>query len=150
MDGVSGLPVPTFVIALTNRRELVDPAVLRPGRLEVHVAVGKPDAKGRAARLSLTRSSSESAVQKWTPASLLVAETVEKTRRFEEETERLQQTLEQLQARARARGAPRPSGSTRLTPPSPRARRPPRCRTPPTRLGSAGSRARPTARSTSR
>ena len=47
MDGVAGLPVPTFVIALTNRRELVDNAVLRPGRLEVHVEVGKPDEKGR-------------------------------------------------------------------------------------------------------
>ena len=35
------------VIALTNRRELVDNAILRPGRLEVHVAVGKPDEKGR-------------------------------------------------------------------------------------------------------
>ena len=47
MDGVASLPVPTFVIALTNRRELVDSAVLRPGRLEVHVPVGKPDVKGR-------------------------------------------------------------------------------------------------------
>ncbi|KAH8050230.1 hypothetical protein JL720_15421 [Aureococcus anophagefferens] len=40
MDGVSELPVPTFVLALTNRRELVDDAVLRPGRLEVHVEEG--------------------------------------------------------------------------------------------------------------
>ncbi len=47
MDGVADLPVPTFVIALTNRRELVDNAILRPGRLEVHVGVGKPDEKGR-------------------------------------------------------------------------------------------------------
>ena len=53
MDGVASLPVPTFVIALTNRRELVDPAVLRPGRLEVQVAVGRPDDDGRAAILGI-------------------------------------------------------------------------------------------------
>ena len=35
MDGVAQLPVPTFVLALTNRRELIDDAILRPGRLEV-------------------------------------------------------------------------------------------------------------------
>merc|ERR1719424_1206887 len=53
MDGVASLPVPTFVIALTNRRELIDPAVLRPGRLEVQVAVGRPDDDGRAAILRI-------------------------------------------------------------------------------------------------
>ena len=53
MDGVADLPVPTFVIALTNRRELVDNAILRPGRLEVHVGVGKPDEKGRAKILKI-------------------------------------------------------------------------------------------------
>ena len=47
MDGVSELPIPTFVLAMTNRRELVDNALLRPGRLEVHVEVGKPDEDGR-------------------------------------------------------------------------------------------------------
>lgn len=53
MDGVADLPVPTFVLALTNHRELVDSAVLRPGRLEVHVEIGKPDAIGRAAILKI-------------------------------------------------------------------------------------------------
>lgn len=51
MDGVAQLPVPTFVLALTNRRELIDEAVLRPGRLEVHVEVNKPDMDGRVAIL---------------------------------------------------------------------------------------------------
>mmetsp|Transcript_27563 Transcript_27563/g.75003 ORF Transcript_27563/g.75003 Transcript_27563/m.75003 type:complete len:307 (+) Transcript_27563:1284-2204(+) len=53
MDGVADLPVPTFVLALTNHRELVDSAVLRPGRLEIHVEIGKPDAVGRAAILKI-------------------------------------------------------------------------------------------------
>jgi len=53
MDGVAQLPVPTFVLALTNRRELIDSAILRPGRLEVHVEVGKPDPSGRAAILRI-------------------------------------------------------------------------------------------------
>lgn len=47
MDGVAQLSVPTFVIALTNRRELVDTAILRPGRLEVQVEVARPDEEGR-------------------------------------------------------------------------------------------------------
>ncbi|MFB6094790.1 MAG: AAA family ATPase [Halanaeroarchaeum sp.] len=35
------------VVAATNRREALDPALLRPGRLETHVRVPKPDAEGR-------------------------------------------------------------------------------------------------------
>ena len=53
MDGVAQLPVPTFVLALTNRRELIDDAILRPGRLEVHVEVDRPDEKGRATILQI-------------------------------------------------------------------------------------------------
>jgi len=40
-------PLPAAVIGLTNRPELMDPALLRPGRLEVHVLVPQPDAAGR-------------------------------------------------------------------------------------------------------
>jgi len=36
-----------LVIGLTNRRDLIDGAMLRPGRLEVHVEVAWPDARGR-------------------------------------------------------------------------------------------------------
>lgn len=36
------------MIGTTNRKDLLDDAVLRPGRLEVHVEVGLPDEKGRA------------------------------------------------------------------------------------------------------
>ena len=42
MDGVEPLAVPTMVIGLTNKRSLIDPALLRPGRFEVQVEVPPP------------------------------------------------------------------------------------------------------------
>lgn len=36
-----------LVIGLTNRKEAIDKAVLRPGRLEVHIEIKAPDEKGR-------------------------------------------------------------------------------------------------------
>jgi SpoVK/Ycf46/Vps4 family AAA+-type ATPase len=42
MDGVAPLVVPTLVIALTNKRSLIDAALLRPGRFEVQIEVPPP------------------------------------------------------------------------------------------------------------
>jgi SpoVK/Ycf46/Vps4 family AAA+-type ATPase len=36
-----------FVIGMTNRMDLIDPAMLRPGRLEIHVEIKLPDVEGR-------------------------------------------------------------------------------------------------------
>ncbi len=36
-----------LLICMTNRPDLIDDAVLRPGRLELHVEIGLPDEKGR-------------------------------------------------------------------------------------------------------
>jgi SpoVK/Ycf46/Vps4 family AAA+-type ATPase len=36
-----------LVIALTNRKDMLDPALLRPGRLEVHLEIGLPTIEGR-------------------------------------------------------------------------------------------------------
>ena len=36
-----------FIIGMTNRKDLLDEALIRPGRLEVHVEIGLPDKKGR-------------------------------------------------------------------------------------------------------
>ena len=41
LDGVEGLSN-VIVIGATNREELIDPAVLRPGRLDVKIRVGRP------------------------------------------------------------------------------------------------------------
>ncbi len=46
MDGVKQANN-VLVVGLTNRPELLDPALLRPGRLEVQLRVELPDAKGR-------------------------------------------------------------------------------------------------------
>jgi len=51
MDGVDPLVVPTLVIGMTNRRTLIEPALLRPGRFEVQIEVPKPKTVG--ARISI-------------------------------------------------------------------------------------------------
>ncbi len=46
MDGF-GVNEGIIVMAATNRVEILDPAILRPGRFDRKVAVGRPDVKGR-------------------------------------------------------------------------------------------------------
>ena len=36
-----------LVIGMTNRKDMLDDALLRPGRLEVHVEISLPDKDGR-------------------------------------------------------------------------------------------------------
>ena len=47
LDGVEQLSR-VIVLGATNRIDLIDPSVLRPGRFGVHIAVGMPDAADRA------------------------------------------------------------------------------------------------------
>ncbi len=48
MDGIQGDEKPrVLLIAATNRKELLDPALLRPGRFDRHIQVDMPDRKGR-------------------------------------------------------------------------------------------------------
>ena len=46
MDGLNEVHN-IIVIGMTNRRELLDPALLRPGRFEVQIEINLPDKKGR-------------------------------------------------------------------------------------------------------
>ena len=52
MDGFSGSEG-VIVIAATNRPDVLDPALLRPGRFDRHVAVSPPDQVGRKAILQV-------------------------------------------------------------------------------------------------
>ncbi|NLK37980.1 MAG: ATP-dependent zinc metalloprotease FtsH [Epulopiscium sp.] len=50
MDGF-GINEGVIVVAATNRADILDPAILRPGRFDRQVYVGRPDVKGREAIL---------------------------------------------------------------------------------------------------
>ena len=52
MDGIN-TPNNFLVIGMTNRKDFLDPALLRPGRFEVHVEVHLPDKRGRADILAI-------------------------------------------------------------------------------------------------
>lgn len=46
IDGVDALNN-ILLIAMTNRKDMIDPAILRPGRFEIHIEIGLPDENGR-------------------------------------------------------------------------------------------------------
>jgi cell division protease FtsH len=52
MDGFTGTE-DVIVLAATNRPDVLDPALLRPGRFDRHVVVSAPDQRGRAAILGV-------------------------------------------------------------------------------------------------
>ncbi len=52
MDGF-GVNEGVIVMAATNRADILDPAILRPGRFDRQVYVGRPDVKGREAILKV-------------------------------------------------------------------------------------------------
>jgi len=62
IDGVNSLNN-ILVIGMTNRKDMIDSALLRPGRLEVHIEIGLPDESGRVQILNIhTKSMRERSV----------------------------------------------------------------------------------------
>lgn len=53
LDGFLGRDSFVVVIGATNRKEVLDPALVRPGRLTKHLYLGNPDLKAREALLAL-------------------------------------------------------------------------------------------------
>jgi vesicle-fusing ATPase len=56
IDGVDALDN-ILLIGMTNRKDLVDPAMLRPGRMELHVEINLPDENGRVEILNIQTAS---------------------------------------------------------------------------------------------
>ena len=52
IDGVDALNN-VLIIGMTNRKDMIDPAILRPGRLELHVEIGLPNEHGRLQQLQI-------------------------------------------------------------------------------------------------
>lgn len=46
LDGIQQLE-DVLIIGATNRKELIDPALLRPGRFDIHIEIGNPDFEAR-------------------------------------------------------------------------------------------------------
>ncbi|PIQ92216.1 MAG: cell division protein FtsH [Parcubacteria group bacterium CG11_big_fil_rev_8_21_14_0_20_39_14] len=51
LDTLEKEDIPVFVIGITNRPDMLDPALLRPGRFDRHIEIPLPTAEGRAAIL---------------------------------------------------------------------------------------------------
>ena len=63
IDGVDSLNN-ILIIGMTNRKDMIDDAILRPGRLEVHVEIGLPDEAGRTQILTIHTSQMRGATPK--------------------------------------------------------------------------------------
>lgn len=81
IDGVDSLNN-ILLIGMTNRKDMIDDALLRPGRLEVHVEIGLPDTKGRTQILGIHTKNMREA-NRITPEVLeRMPEIAEKTKNF--------------------------------------------------------------------
>jgi len=81
IDGVDSLNN-ILLIGMTNRMDMIDDALLRPGRLELHVEIGLPDLKGRTQILNIHTNSMRQANRIEPEALDRVQELAEQTKNF--------------------------------------------------------------------
>ena len=81
IDGVDSLNN-ILLIGMTNRKDMIDDALLRPGRLEVHVEIGLPDTKGRIQILNIHTRNMKQAKRITPEAIKRIPELAEKAKNF--------------------------------------------------------------------
>lgn len=81
IDGVDSLNN-ILLIGMTNRMDMIDDALLRPGRLELHVEIGLPDVKGRNQILAIHTKNMRAANRISQDALNKMGELAEKTKNF--------------------------------------------------------------------
>mmetsp|Transcript_12020 Transcript_12020/g.25396 ORF Transcript_12020/g.25396 Transcript_12020/m.25396 type:complete len:769 (-) Transcript_12020:514-2820(-) len=81
IDGVDSLNN-ILLIGMTNRKDMIDDALLRPGRLEVHVEIGLPDTKGRLQILNIHTRNMKTAKRITSEAIKRLPELAEKAKNF--------------------------------------------------------------------
>lgn len=81
IDGVDSLNN-ILLIGMTNRKDMIDDALLRPGRLEVHVEIGLPDTKGRLQILNIHVRNMREANRLAPDVTARLPEMAEKTKNF--------------------------------------------------------------------
>lgn len=81
IDGVDSLNN-ILLIGMTNRKDMIDDALLRPGRLEVHVEIGLPDLKGRLQILNIHTKNMQKAKRITSEAVQKIPAIAEKAKNF--------------------------------------------------------------------
>mmetsp|Transcript_17184 Transcript_17184/g.31186 ORF Transcript_17184/g.31186 Transcript_17184/m.31186 type:complete len:744 (+) Transcript_17184:68-2299(+) len=83
IDGVDSLNN-ILIIGMTNRKDMIDDAILRPGRLEVHVEIGLPSESGRLQIINIhTASMRDAKTRRMTDeAEALLPELAARTKNF--------------------------------------------------------------------
>jgi len=92
IDGVEGLRN-VIVIGATNREDLIDPAILRPGRLDVKIKIERPN--GRAARQIFARYlTDEIPIAEGADVATMIDATVDEMYRADEDNQFLEVTYQ--------------------------------------------------------